>query len=364
MVGLGWMHRMDSSLDTSTRFALAERVRALSAAVAAEVTERFLSVHPDWLARYGERARLMGIEDAQYHVTFLAAALESGTAAAFADYARWTSRVLESRGMARSFLAENLEQVRDSLASRVTDATAAIEELVSNALAALRETAATEAADPSRDRLALTREMYLQAILAGERVAALTVATEALRDGATALDVYVDVLQAALYEVGRRWEANRITVAHEHAATAITQFVIANLYPRLDRSAAGQRGTMLITGLPGELHSVGAMMVADVLETRGWNVHFLGTNLPHRAIVDAIRERHPECVGISATMLFSLTAVRMLISSVRDEWGLSKRIVVGGAAFRQSREVWRELGADGHARDLREALALLGGGDR
>lgn len=356
---------MDGSLDMSTRFALAERVRALSAAVAAEVTERFLTAHPDWLARYGERARTMGIEDAQYHVTFLAGALESGTPAAFADYARWTSRVLESRGIARTFLAENLEQIRDSVCSRVTpDAAASIEELVSNALGALRETTATEAAQASSDRLALAREMYLQAILAGERVAALNVVTEALRDGATALDVYVDVLQAALYEVGRSWEANRITVAHEHAATAITQFVIASLYPRLDRSAAGQRGTMVITGLPGELHSVGATMVADALEMRGWNVHWLGTNLPHRAILDVIRERQPDCVGISATMLFSLSAVRMLISSVRQEWGLSKRIVVGGAAFRQSRELWRELGADGHARDVREAIALLGGGDR
>jgi MerR family transcriptional regulator, light-induced transcriptional regulator len=100
-------------------------------------------------------------------------------------------------------------------------------------------------------------------------------------------------------------------------------------------------------------------MVADVLETRGWTVHFLGTNLPHASILDAIRERQPDCVGISATMLFNVPAVRRLIEGVRTEWGSTKRIVVGGGAFRQAPDLWREIGADGYGRHLRDALELI-----
>jgi methanogenic corrinoid protein MtbC1 len=347
-------------MDRNTRVALAERVRGASAAVAEEVTDRFLARHPDWLTRYGERARTRGIEDARYHLSFLASAFETGTPATFVDYARWTAGVLEARGIRREFLAETLRQVSDALSERLPGAADALRHYVDAAVAALANLQAEEATPRAESLLDLTRAMYVQAVLAGERSAALTIVTDALRNGASAVDVYVDVLQAALYEVGRLWESNRITVAHEHAATAITQFVTAHLYDRLERSpSTAKRGTMVLTGLEGELHSIGALMVADVLETRGWTVHFLGTNLPHASIVDTIRRYEPDCVGISATMLFNLPAVRRLIESVRDEWGRSKRIMLGGGAFRRTPELWRELGADGHAGDLRQALSLM-----
>lgn len=279
-------------LEAKERRSLAERVRALAVSVPAEVTEQFLRRHPDWIAKYGERARVLGLEDARYHLTFLSAALESGSPAAFAEYARWTARVLESRGIATTFLTENLAQLGDAVSARLSpDSRAPVQRYVSAALDALTHDAADERPATSNDRLPLARSLYLQAVLAGERKAALAIATEALKDGASALDLYVEVLQATLYEVGQLWEANRITVAHEHAATAITQFVMAHVYECLHRDAEiTPRGTLLMTGLEGELHSVGALMVSDVLEARGWAVHFLGTNLPHRAILDSILE--------------------------------------------------------------------------
>lgn len=95
------------TLDPKARRVLADRVRAHADAVAEEVTDEFLRVHPDWLDRYGARARIMGIEDARYHITFLAGAVESGAPTAFSEYARWTARVLASRGIASVSLAEN-----------------------------------------------------------------------------------------------------------------------------------------------------------------------------------------------------------------------------------------------------------------
>jgi MerR family transcriptional regulator, light-induced transcriptional regulator len=345
-------------LDSKARRVLADGVRAHADAVAEEVTDEFLRVHPDWLHRYGARARVMGIEDARYHITFLAAAVESGAPTAFSEYARWTARVLASRNIAPVFLAENLTQIRRALATRLATGAPIVDAYVAEALHALDRNAGADDERNPGTPLALTRGMYLQAVLAGSRMAALNVAREALREGLSIIDLYVDVLQATLFEIGRLWETNRITVAHEHAATAITQFVMAQMYDRLERIEGGTR-TILLTGLEGELHSVGALMVADVLETRGWTVHFIGTNLPHASILDAIRERQPNCVGISATMLFNLPAVRRLIEGVRSEWGSTKRIVVGGGAFRHAPDLWREIGADGYGRHLRDALELI-----
>jgi methanogenic corrinoid protein MtbC1 len=161
--------------------------------------------------------------------------------------------------------------------------------------------------------------------------------------------------------VGRLWESNVISVAEEHMATAVTQFVMAQCFSFIDRPALCH-GRMVLTGVEEELHHVGANMVADVLEAHGWDVRFLGTNLPHRGILQVVREHRPDWVGISATTLFSLPQVSRLIAEIRATFPEgAPRIIVGGSAFRFSPDAWREVGADAVGASLEEAVALLCG---
>jgi methanogenic corrinoid protein MtbC1 len=141
-------------------------------------------------------------------------------------------------------------------------------------------------------------------------------------------------------------------------ATAMTQYVMAQLYPHIP-SAETTRGRAIITGVQGELHHVGANMVADLMEADGWDVRFLGTNLPHDGIVEAVEEHQADLLGISATLLASVPRVRALISGVREKLGsAAPQIVVGGAAFRSSPDLCSEVGADRFAPDARAAVGL------
>lgn len=345
------------------RFAWASQIKRVASPVAEEVIDALLRAHPDWLVRYDERARAMDLEDARAHVNFLAAALESGSPPAFADYARWTARVFEARSIGRDRFGESLAQAQIALAARLPhEVVDALGQYVATAFDALSEPAVVPAREnvhtARRGDLELTRSLYVQAALAGERTVALRVLTEALSAGTPLIDLYVEVLQQGQYEIGHLWETNRISVAHEHAATAVTQFVAAHLYARLER-VGPSRGTLVMAGVEGELHSIGALMVGDVLESRGWTVHHLGTNLPPAAILQAVRERAADCLGLSVTMLVNVDAVRRVLEAVRQEWGMGKRVVLGGGALRHRPAVASELGADGYAGDLRHALTLL-----
>lgn len=333
---------------------IAQAMRRHEHAVAERVTDEFLRRHPDWLARYGERARTAGIEDARFHVQFLSAAIENDAPQAFRDYVRWTTGVLESRRIDRAFLAENLLQVREALAGVLAPAQTAVIDrfLVLPDDAGVQEEASTAEESP----LALTRSLFVQAILRGERRAAVNIASEALRNGASVADLYAEVFQESLYEVGRRWERNAISVAQEHMATAITQYVMAQVYAHIPPSNA-TRGRAVLTGVPGELHHVGALMIADMLEAHGWEAQYLGSNLPVPSVIGAVREASPDLLGISVTMLFNLHHATRLIQEVRD-LGRPVRIVVGGGAFRV-RRAWRDIGADDYAPDLRTAVSLL-----
>ncbi len=332
----------------------ARLIRVHEQAVSQEVTEAFLERRPEFLTRFGDRARTAGIEDARFHVQFLSAAVESDTPDGFRDYVRWTTRVLEARGISRDFLRENLLQVRDALEKRLDPShLAAIDRCF-----VLPEDASADV-DPAEDAagpFALTRSLFVQAILRGERRAAMNVIEEALRRGATVPDLYSEVFQESLYEVGRRWERNAISVAQEHMATAITQYVMAHTYQHMPTVPA-RRGKAVLAGVPGELHHIGALMVADVLEAHGWEARYLGSNLPIASVVALVRDGRPDVLGISVTMLFNLHHAAQLIREVRG-LGTPIRIVVGGAAFRVRQE-WRDIGADHFAPDLRSVMSLL-----
>jgi methanogenic corrinoid protein MtbC1 len=341
-------------LNRSERRELASRLRDLKQQYAVEINEELLRKYPVWLERFGEAARTHGEEDTAYHIDFLASAIETGTPEAFEEYARWTTRMMASRDIEPVLLADSLRQIPLSLASELdAEQQAVVEELIAAAAEQCTEANITTA-DP-REELDDLQSTFLQAILSGDRRAALQVAVEALDEGMPIEDFYALVLQECMYTIGRLWETNRISVADEHLATAITQSVMAELYQRVPWHEE-MRGRVVLTGVQNELHQVGAHLVADALDIRGWDVRFLGTNLPHRDVLGIIEAHEADVLGISATMLLHAGTVRDLIDHSRERFGDDLQIIVGGAAFRAREDLWQEIGADACALDVRDAV--------
>ena len=347
------------SVDLQERISISRRISQAKHGVAESVTDEFFLRHPDWLARYGEAGRLRGIEDAKYHIDFLSSAIESGSTAPFEDYARWSSRMLASRGIDPEFVSENFHQIGESLNRMLSDDSA---EIISHFIQVGRAACTDKRENAQENKsgeLAQTQGLFLESILKGRRQAAVTIALEALKSGHGMIDVYTEIFQESQYQLGRLWESNKITVAEEHMATAITQFVMAQIYPLIE-PADKVRGKMVMTGVEGEMHQIGANMVADVLEVKGWDVRFLGTNMPHQGILKAVEEHRADVVGISATMLFNLPKVIQIIDQLRVKFGADDlKIIVGGASFRQVPQMYSEIGADGYAPDLKTTIAFL-----
>jgi len=349
------------TLDRKQRRRLVDTLENRRTTIATRAMDQFLERHPGWLDAFGSQGRTRSEEDYAFHVQFLVGAVLATDPGAFADYVRWAKGVLASRGVPAEVLAESVIQVRDMVLEETDpDLQGYLTEIVDHGLAVLdEEPAPTQDSNGDSPVLGKEGRMYLQAIRSGDRRAALTVALEVLRAGASVQEVYGRILQPAQYEIGALWEKNHITVADEHLATAITQQVVARLYEHLDIPIP-DKGNALMTGVEGELHQLGANMVADVLEADGWNMRFLGSQLPHRDILTAIDEHEPRLIGISATVLFSLKAVEDLIDHTRRRFGDEVKVVVGGGAFRSRPEIWRDLGADGYGSDLDEAVSVAG----
>lgn len=199
-------------------------------------------------------------------------------------------------------------------------------------------------------------QAYLDALRRGDRRAAMKVARSALEQGVDIRDLYIQVFQPALYEIGRLWENNQISVAQEHLATAITQSIMAQLAGSV--FGAPPRGrTLVATCLGGEQHEIGMRMVADTFELEGWEVIYLGANVPPDDVVALLSERHADLLAISVTLNSHLTVARELIAAVRATPSVAGcRIMVGGQVINCLPELCQTLGADLTARDAREAL--------
>lgn len=325
--------------------------------VADAVTDRFLSRHPDWIDRYGDRARIHGVKDARHHIDFLQAAVDLDDPRVFAHYALWCRDLLGYRGIRVEFLAEILEAIRDEFSGLLPlPATHAVGSALGAALAALSVPSELRA-EGTDDRLSPAGELYLSAAISGRRKEALAVVQGTVAAGTPPSDVYVDIMQGALYEIGRRWQSTELTVAEEHMATATTLYILSALHADLPRTGA-TAGIAVVAGVVNESHVVGANMIANALETDGWDVKFLGTDLPHATLLAAIEQYRATLVAISMTMSRSISEGRDLIAQIRTSLQPSPRIIVGGWALRHDPELWRTLGADGYAADVRGLTEL------
>jgi len=166
---------------------------------------------------------------------------------------------------------------------------------------------------------------FLRSILAGDLAASLAVAREARAHGLPFL--YEEVVRWALVEVGRCWEDGSLSVADEHVATAIAQSVLASQYPSFPWAPEGPKG--VVACVAGERHELGARMAADLLAYDGWNVRFVGADVPQDALVELVTREHPRFIGLSASLPERMSRLHETIARLRGVVPASK-LVVGG----------------------------------
>lgn len=178
-------------------------------------------------------------------------------------------------------------------------------------------------------------QSYLTALLKGDYRQCEGIVTQVLDQEMDLVILYTDLFQRSLYEVGELWERNRISVAVEHLATAISERLLAIVYPRvlfrLKRRETARK--VVVSCSVNEYHQVGARMVADLMDLNGWNVHFLGANTPVEDLLEMIQKNRPDLLGLSLSIYFNLTNLHKMIQAVRLSYP-QLDMIVGGQAFR------------------------------
>lgn len=198
--------------------------------------------------------------------------------------------------------------------------------------------------DPAGANYQQALDRYLAAQLSGDASVALGHLNELIDAGVSPSEIRTRIVREAQHEIGRLWQADRITVAQEHAATAVGQVALAHLFGR--SHFAARRGVAItVACVPGELHDFPARLLADELEVAGFDVDFLGIDVPAAALLSHLERRHPRLLALSVTMLFNCAALRDVIRAVRAKWPVLP-IAIGGSGLRETPDPLREFDAD------------------
>jgi methanogenic corrinoid protein MtbC1 len=181
-----------------------------------------------------------------------------------------------------------------------------------------------------------TYQKYLNGLVSANRNLCYEIVERIMENKFPIPILYESLFRDALYEVGRLWEYNRISVAIEHMATAITEGIMNQLYSDIiNPERVGKQ--IIVSSVENESHQVGAKMVADIFEMNGWDAIYLGANTPLGELLTCISEFNPQLVGLSLSVYYNMPCLEKMLRQIHLDYP-DLNVLVGGQAISDAKD--------------------------
>ncbi len=106
-----------------------------------------------------------------------------------------------------------------------------------------------------------------------------------------------EVISPLLERIGEMWKNGDIRIVNEHISTAVIRKFLTSL---IDNNTIPENAPSIIIATPkGQLHELGALIIAAIASSDGWSVTYMGPDLPGEEIAAAIKRLKPQIVALS-----------------------------------------------------------------
>ena len=163
--------------------------------------------------------------------------------------------------------------------------------------------------------------------------------------------------------MGEAWQEGQLRAGQEHLGTAIIREVLMTPVPG---SQTATNAPELVVATPsGEIHEMGALLVASSARDLGWHVTYLGPNLPAEEISSCARARRARVVALSVVYPEHCPSVLAQLRELRKLLPGDILLAVGGRAAAGYRDDAGELDGPVHwLTDLSSLDRLLSASQR
>ena len=165
-----------------------------------------------------------------------------------------------------------------------------------------------------------------------DRMAADSLEQTLVRAGAVLgmTELLEGVVVPLVERISVRWTEGTTTIAQEHMATAVLRAYLEGV--RTSMHAPTQAPRLLVTTPRNQFHEIGALIVSIVASIEGWNVTYLGPNLPAEEIANATRQCAAHAVGLSIVFPNDDPTLADELKLLHKSLGPAVSILIGGRA--------------------------------
>ncbi|GAB6280578.1 MAG: homocysteine S-methyltransferase family protein [Thermovirga sp.] len=195
-------------------------------------------------------------------------------------------------------------------------------------------------------------------IVSGDTEGSMRVAGEIASDpGFTPMKLIQEGVVPALERVGVLFDGGEFFLPQLLAAAQAAQTVCDHARGMMDADMAGfSSGRVILATVEGDLHDLGKNVVGTILGSHGFEVVDLGRSVPIADILEAVRGKRPDVVGLSALMTTTMPEMGRVVQALEEE-GLDVPVIVGGACVTQG--FADSIGAAGYASDAVSAVGVV-----
>ena len=202
-------------------------------------------------------------------------------------------------------------------------------------------------------------EKLAQAVIQLDRAEAENFAQQALAAGLRPYHILAEGLSRGMQTVGEKFKCAEMFIPEVMVACDAYYAGLQVIRPHL---AADDRdrflGTMVLGTIHGDIHTVGKDVALPIFEAAGFHVIDLGVAVPPETFVQAIREHHPQLVGLGTYMTSTFMHTREVVQAITDA-GLREqvKIICGGPSV--DVRAARDMGADDASDNAWEAVGKM-----
>ncbi len=201
-------------------------------------------------------------------------------------------------------------------------------------------------------------EGYVDALLDNDIPKTIVMMQADIDRGVPPQEVVSKGLVPAITVVGEKFQNGQIYIPEMMIAARAMSTTLDKFKEKLAGAGGAQRlGTVVIGTVQGDLHDIGKNLVAMILKGQGFQVEDLGVSVSTAKFLQAVKEKKPEIVAMSALLTTTMTEMKNTIDALKTAGLRDKvKVVVGGAPVTPAYA--KQIGADGNAYDAPGAAKL------
>lgn len=170
------------------------------------------------------------------------------------------------------------------------------------------------------------------------------------------------LLVPLMQRIGELWQRGELRPIHEHMASAVVRSFLGSM--RAAYHAAATAPQVIVTTPARQLHELGALIAAATAASEGWQVTYLGADLPAEEIAAAVAQKGAKAVALSIVYPPDDHLLADELRRLRRLLPRTVELIVGGRSAHSYAAVLDEVEARRveSLRELREELDLLRAG--